>query len=213
MRWLAREHWGHGYAAEAARASLREGLELHGLDVIVSPPPPCHRSGERALVAGDGSHRDEAGTRRGFRSPSRPDRLAPPAACPLSHPARGVGWRLTLARRPFSSSSRVRLRAPLRGTLATPPTRLLAHERPLRGRSRPQPEDDDRAWHPWLQGTRPNRQGQPSSHRRRTLRAPKRTQGTRCPMRSRTRFRILPKLVELPSRSHSRSLGGDPNGN
>jgi RimJ/RimL family protein N-acetyltransferase len=33
---LAREHWGRGYAAEAARASLREGFELHGLDAIVS---------------------------------------------------------------------------------------------------------------------------------------------------------------------------------
>jgi RimJ/RimL family protein N-acetyltransferase len=33
---LARAHWGHGYAAEAARASLREGFELHGLDSIVS---------------------------------------------------------------------------------------------------------------------------------------------------------------------------------
>jgi RimJ/RimL family protein N-acetyltransferase len=33
---LARQHWGKGYAAEAARAALREGFELHGLDGIVS---------------------------------------------------------------------------------------------------------------------------------------------------------------------------------
>jgi RimJ/RimL family protein N-acetyltransferase len=33
---LAREHWGKGYAVEAARASLREGFEVHALDAIVS---------------------------------------------------------------------------------------------------------------------------------------------------------------------------------
>jgi RimJ/RimL family protein N-acetyltransferase len=39
---LAREHWGQGYAAEAARASLREGFELHGLDAIVSFTVPAN---------------------------------------------------------------------------------------------------------------------------------------------------------------------------
>lgn len=33
---LAREHWGHGYATEAARATLRYGFETVGLDEIVS---------------------------------------------------------------------------------------------------------------------------------------------------------------------------------
>ena len=33
---LAREHWGKGYAVEAAEASLREGFEVHGLDAILS---------------------------------------------------------------------------------------------------------------------------------------------------------------------------------
>jgi RimJ/RimL family protein N-acetyltransferase len=33
---LAREHWGHGYATEAARASLEHGFETVGLDEIVS---------------------------------------------------------------------------------------------------------------------------------------------------------------------------------
>jgi RimJ/RimL family protein N-acetyltransferase len=33
---LAREHWGRGYATEAARASLRHGFEQLGLDEIVS---------------------------------------------------------------------------------------------------------------------------------------------------------------------------------
>ena len=33
---LAREHWGHGYASEAAQAALRVGFEHLGLDEIVS---------------------------------------------------------------------------------------------------------------------------------------------------------------------------------
>jgi ribosomal-protein-alanine N-acetyltransferase len=33
---IAREHWGRGYATEAARATLREGFEMHGLDEILS---------------------------------------------------------------------------------------------------------------------------------------------------------------------------------
>lgn len=33
---LAREHWGNGYATEAAREAVRCGFEDHGLDEIVS---------------------------------------------------------------------------------------------------------------------------------------------------------------------------------
>ncbi len=33
---LAAQHWGHGYAPEAARAALRYGFEVVGLDEIVS---------------------------------------------------------------------------------------------------------------------------------------------------------------------------------
>jgi RimJ/RimL family protein N-acetyltransferase len=33
---MAREHWGHGYATEAARAALRFGFDELGLDEIVS---------------------------------------------------------------------------------------------------------------------------------------------------------------------------------
>jgi ribosomal-protein-alanine N-acetyltransferase len=39
---LAREHWGHGYATEAARAAVRYGLEEAGLDEIVSFTTPAN---------------------------------------------------------------------------------------------------------------------------------------------------------------------------
>ncbi|HET7727951.1 MAG TPA: GNAT family N-acetyltransferase [Candidatus Limnocylindrales bacterium] len=39
---LAREHWGHGYATEAARAALRFGFEKLGLDEIVSFTVPAN---------------------------------------------------------------------------------------------------------------------------------------------------------------------------
>jgi RimJ/RimL family protein N-acetyltransferase len=37
---LAREHWGHGYAGEGARAALRFGFDTVGLDEIVSFTAP-----------------------------------------------------------------------------------------------------------------------------------------------------------------------------
>jgi RimJ/RimL family protein N-acetyltransferase len=39
---LAREHWGKGYATEAARASIRFGFEQLGLDEIVSFTVPAN---------------------------------------------------------------------------------------------------------------------------------------------------------------------------
>jgi RimJ/RimL family protein N-acetyltransferase len=39
---LAREHWGHGYATEAARASLAAGFERVGLEEIVSFTVPTN---------------------------------------------------------------------------------------------------------------------------------------------------------------------------
>jgi RimJ/RimL family protein N-acetyltransferase len=39
---LAREHWGEGYATEAARASIRFGFEQLGLDEIVSFTVPAN---------------------------------------------------------------------------------------------------------------------------------------------------------------------------
>jgi RimJ/RimL family protein N-acetyltransferase len=39
---LARQHWGHGYATEAAREALRFGFEAVGLDEIVSFTVPAN---------------------------------------------------------------------------------------------------------------------------------------------------------------------------
>ena len=42
---LAREHWGHGYATEAARAWLRIAFEDHAASRVISvTDPPNHRS-------------------------------------------------------------------------------------------------------------------------------------------------------------------------
>jgi RimJ/RimL family protein N-acetyltransferase len=56
---LAREHWGHGYASEAAREALRHGFEELGLDEIVSFTVPVNvRS--RAVMERIGMTRDPA---------------------------------------------------------------------------------------------------------------------------------------------------------
>jgi ribosomal-protein-alanine N-acetyltransferase len=39
---LGREHWGHGYATEGARAALRYGFDEAGLDEIVSFTVPAN---------------------------------------------------------------------------------------------------------------------------------------------------------------------------
>jgi RimJ/RimL family protein N-acetyltransferase len=46
---LAREHWGMGYATEAARASLREGFEVHALDAIVAFTVPANARSWRVM--------------------------------------------------------------------------------------------------------------------------------------------------------------------
>ena len=56
---IAHEHWGHGYATEAAREALRIGFEDLGFDEIVSMTIPANvRS--RALMERLGMHRDAA---------------------------------------------------------------------------------------------------------------------------------------------------------
>lgn len=66
---LAREHWGNGYATEAAREALRFGFEELGLDEIVSftsvPNSPSRRVMERIGMTHDPS--------RDFDHPSLPD--------------------------------------------------------------------------------------------------------------------------------------------
>ena len=46
---LAREHWGRGYAPEAARAALRFGFEQIGLDQIVSFTVPGNLKSRRVM--------------------------------------------------------------------------------------------------------------------------------------------------------------------
>lgn len=66
---LRREHWGNGYATEAAREALRFGFEELGLDEIVSftsiPNTPSQRVMERIGMTRDPS--------RDFDHPSIPD--------------------------------------------------------------------------------------------------------------------------------------------
>jgi ribosomal-protein-alanine N-acetyltransferase len=46
---LAREYWGHGYATEGARASLRFAFETLRLDEVVSFTVPANRRSRRVM--------------------------------------------------------------------------------------------------------------------------------------------------------------------
>lgn len=46
---LAAEHWGHGYATEAARAALRYGFEQVGLAEIVAMTTPANHRSRRVM--------------------------------------------------------------------------------------------------------------------------------------------------------------------
>lgn len=82
---LARAHWGHGYAREAARAALAFGFATVGLDEIVSFTVPANRR-SRAVMAALGMTSDAA---EDFDHPKLP------AGTPLS---RHVLYRITGAR-------------------------------------------------------------------------------------------------------------------
>jgi len=56
---LAREHWGHGYATEAAAASLDDGFDRLGLDEIVSFTTPRNERSQ-AVMRRLGMTRDPA---------------------------------------------------------------------------------------------------------------------------------------------------------
>ncbi len=56
---LARAHWGHGYATEAARRALAFGFDDVGLDEIVSFTVPANRR-SRAVMERIGMHHDPA---------------------------------------------------------------------------------------------------------------------------------------------------------
>jgi RimJ/RimL family protein N-acetyltransferase len=66
---LAREHWGHGYATEAAREALRIGFEGVGLDEIVSFTATINEPSRRVMERIGMTH-DPA---RDFDHPSVPD--------------------------------------------------------------------------------------------------------------------------------------------
>lgn len=65
---LAREHWGHGYATEGARAARAFGFEQLGLDEIVSFTAVANRR-SRAVMERIGMQRDPADD---FDHPSLP---------------------------------------------------------------------------------------------------------------------------------------------
>jgi hypothetical protein len=76
---LAFEHWGYGYATEAARLALSYGFGILALSEVVSYTSATnHRS--RAVMERLGMRRDPA---EDFDYPSLPEGHSPPKACPL----------------------------------------------------------------------------------------------------------------------------------
>ncbi len=66
---LAREHWGRGYAPEAARAAIGHGFDVLGLDEIVSFTVPANTNSRRVMEK-VGMRRDPDGD---FVHPALPD--------------------------------------------------------------------------------------------------------------------------------------------
>ncbi len=48
--WLAREHWGKGFATEAARCAMSDGFERCGLSRIVAIARPDNSASRRVMV-------------------------------------------------------------------------------------------------------------------------------------------------------------------
>jgi RimJ/RimL family protein N-acetyltransferase len=70
VRWrLARAHWGHGYATEAARAALDDGFTRLGLDEVVAVTVPANAR-SRAVMERLGMTHDPADD---FSHPLLPD--------------------------------------------------------------------------------------------------------------------------------------------
>jgi RimJ/RimL family protein N-acetyltransferase len=63
------DHWGHGYASEAALASLRHGFDLVGLDEIVAFTTTLNTRSQ-AVMARTGMRRDADGD---FDHPALPE--------------------------------------------------------------------------------------------------------------------------------------------
>ena len=117
---LAREHWGRGYATEAARAAVAHGLDTLGLDEIVSFTVPSNRR-SRAVMERIGLRRVEDGD---FDHP----------ALPAGHPLRAhVLYRIRRGSGPGSTHlPEGELSCPARGGSAAPAQEPTMSQRPFR---------------------------------------------------------------------------------
>ena len=84
---LAREHWGHGYATEAARKAVQFGFDQLGLEEIVSMTVPANEPSRRVM--------ERLGITRNpdddFDRPNMPDALTRHVLYRLKRPAGGIG--------------------------------------------------------------------------------------------------------------------------
>ena len=92
--------WGHGYATEAGRESLRFGFEEAGLPEIFSWTSPLNT----AVGRGHGAARDAARPGRRLRPPTRARKVTRCAAMSSIGSPRGVATTVRLARRPHPAT-------------------------------------------------------------------------------------------------------------
>ena len=86
------DHWGHGYATEAASASLRFGFDEAGLDQIIAFTTTLNTRSQ-AVMERIGMTRDPAGD---FDHPRQPE--GSPLRRHVLYRARASQWRPTVAR-------------------------------------------------------------------------------------------------------------------